>query len=89
MSGMTQRKAANPKVSKRKQQYDAMLRDALSRPSIREVMKVYHGWQEKDQGLDAYRAAVKEPEQITTTNYSNAPSWNAPIRQIYRHGCRC
>ena len=47
------------------------LEAALARPGVREVMKVYSGWQEKDRGLDVYRSATKKPERITTTNSSN------------------
>ena len=47
------------------------LEAALARPGVREAMKVYSGWQEKDRGLDVYRSATKKPERITTTNSSN------------------
>ncbi len=72
MSGMKQRESANLSGSKRRQEYAEMLKAALARPGIREVMKVYHDWQEKDRGLDGYRSAAKEPEQVTTTNYTSA-----------------
>ena len=57
--------------SEREKAHAEMLEAALARPGIREVMQVYQGWQEKDRGLDAYRAATKRPEQVTTTNHSN------------------
>ena len=72
MSAMTQRETSIFPSSKREQERAAMLKAALSRPGIREVMKVYHDWQEKDRGIDAYRSAVKEPEQVTTTNHTSA-----------------
>ena len=42
--------------SRREREHAAMLDAALARPGVREVMDVYHGWQEKDRGLDAYRS---------------------------------
>lgn len=59
-------------ASKREQEHAAMLKEALSRPGIREVMDVYDGWREKDRGLDAYRAATKTPAYTTTTNHTRA-----------------
>ena len=47
-----------PVTSRREQDHAAMLKEALSQPGVREVMKVYSGWWEKDRGLDAYRAAT-------------------------------
>lgn len=45
--------------SRRERAHAAMLKAALARPGVREVMEVYRGWQEKDRGLDAYRSATK------------------------------
>ena len=59
-------------ASKRVQSHAELLESALARPGIREIMKVYSGWQEKDQGLDVYRSATKKPERVTTTNSSRA-----------------
>ena len=59
-------------VSRRAQQHAAMLEAARARPGVRESMRVYGGWQEKDRGLDAHRAATKTPARIVTTNSSNA-----------------
>lgn len=67
---MMKREAASRPTSRREREHAAMLREALARPGIREVMKVYDGWQEKDRGLDAYRAATKTPAQTTTTNHT-------------------
>ena len=58
--------------SSREREHAAMLKAALARPGVREVMRVYGGWQEKDRGLDAYRAATKVPARTTTTNSSKA-----------------
>lgn len=58
--------------SKRAQDHAEMLEAALARPGVREVMKVYGGWREKDQVLEAYRPATKKPERVTTTDSSRA-----------------
>ena len=56
--------------SQREKDHAEMLKSALARPGIREVMKIYGNWQEKDGALDAYRSATKMPERVTTTNSS-------------------
>ena len=58
--------------SKRAEEHAAMLKEALGRPGVREVMKVYGEWQQADKGLDAYRAASKEGGIVTTTDHANA-----------------
>lgn len=69
---MTKRETGKHPVSRRAQQHAAMLEAARARPGVRESMRVYGGWQEKDRGLDAHRAATKTPARIVTTNSSNA-----------------
>lgn len=56
--------------SKRAQDHAELLESALARPGVREVMKVYGRWQEKDQLLNAYRSATRRPQRITTTDSS-------------------
>ena len=48
-----------------------MLTAAVARPGVREAMEVFQDWQTKDQALDAYRAATKQADQITTSNHAN------------------
>ena len=72
MTRVTERETDRRARSSREQEHAAMLKAALARPGVREVMQVYGGWQDKDQGLDAYRAAVKASGRIMTTNSSNA-----------------
>ena len=55
----------------RDQQHAAMLKEALARPGVREVMQVYQNYQETDKGLDSYRQAIKCPEIVTTTDHAN------------------
>lgn len=57
--------------SAREQAYADLLRKALERPGIREVMQVYENWREVDHALAPYRAATREPEEITTTDHTN------------------
>lgn len=57
--------------SKRAQEQDAMLKEALARPGVREVMKVYGDWQQIDGELDTYWAATKNAQAITTTDHAN------------------
>ena len=57
--------------SKRAQEQDAMLKEALARPGVREVMKVYGDWRQIDRELDAYRAATRLVPAVTTTDHAN------------------
>lgn len=67
---MTKMQTEKHSSSKRADNHAEMLEAALARPGIREVMKVYGGWQEKDKMLDAYRSAARKPERIATTDSS-------------------
>ena len=69
---MTKRNIDKRKASEREQEHATMLQEALARPGVWDVMKVYEGWREKDRGLDAYRAATKTPASTTTTNHTRA-----------------
>ena len=53
------------------QEHANMLKEALARPGVREVMDVYQNWQRADHGLDSYREATKDPQIITTTDHAN------------------
>ena len=57
--------------SKRAEEHAAMLKEALARPGVREVMKVYGEWWHIDRELDAYRAATRRAPTITTTDHAN------------------
>ena len=61
-----------PKHSDRKQEHATMLKEALARPGIREVMQVYQNYQKADKGLDTYRLATKQPGIVETTDHANA-----------------
>ena len=63
---------AKPQGSNREQEHAAMLKEALARPGVREVMQVYQSYQKVDKGLDPYRLATKHPEVVITTDHANA-----------------
>ena len=65
---MSERNTDERAAFKREQEHAAMLQEALARPGVREVMKVYGGWWEKDRRLDAYRTVTKAPVSTTTDN---------------------
>ena len=71
---MTTRTDKSP--SKRAEEHAAMLKEALAHPGVREVMKVYGGWQQADKGLDAYRAASRRRGIVTTTDHATPPARN-------------
>ena len=60
-----------PQSSNREQEHAAMLKEALARPGVREVMQVYQNHQKVDKGLDPYRLATKHPEKLLTTDRTN------------------
>ena len=57
--------------SKRAQEHAAMLKEALARPGVREVMKVYGGWRQVAGRLDVHRASIMRTPTITTTDYAS------------------
>jgi len=57
--------------SRREREHEEMLEAALARPGIREVMQVYGELRETNRRFGAYRAAVRDPGRIVTTNSSN------------------
>lgn len=68
---MTKQRTDERASSQRERDHAKMLEAALARPGIREVMKVYGTWQDKDKALDAHRSATKQAERIMTTNSSS------------------
>ena len=59
------------RATKRTDEHGAMLKEALARPSVREVMEVYGGWRRADRALEAYRAACKRAWIVTTSGRTN------------------
>lgn len=78
MTRVTEKEADRRGVSSREQERAAMLKAALARPGVREVMQIYGGWREKDRGLDAYRAATRATGRIATTDTSNPGRTEGP-----------
>ena len=58
-------------ASKRSEERAAMLKEALGRPGMREVMEIYDGWRRADKALDAYRAVRKKAWIVTTSDRAN------------------
>ena len=72
MEDMTMsRQSDEAKTSERARAHAAMLEEALKRPGIPELMRVYGDWRTADRGLDPYRAATKAPSHTTTTDHVN------------------
>ena len=65
------RRPDEAKTSERARAHAALLEEALKRPGIPEIMRVYGDWRTADRGLDPYRAATKEPSHVTTTGHAN------------------
>ena len=59
------------RTSGRARAHDALLEQALKRPGIPEIMRVYGDWRTADRGLDPYRAATRKPSHVTTTDHAN------------------
>ena len=54
----------------RERERSALSEEALARPGVREVVKIYDQWKRQDQGLESYRAVMKEPFRISTTDHA-------------------
>lgn len=63
-------KKKTEKQDSRSQSHEEMLKEAQSRPGVREMMEVFGHWQKADKGMDAYREATKK-RIITTTTHTN------------------
>ena len=62
---------AESRPSAREQSHAERLKEALERPGIREIMRVYEDWRQADRGLDSYRKATREPHRTTTSDHAN------------------
>ena len=60
-----------PQSSNREQEHAAMLKEALARLGLCEVMQVYQNYQQANKGLNSYRLATKHPEKLLTTDRTN------------------
>ena len=65
------RRSDEAKTSERTQAHAALLEEALERPGIPEIMRVYGDWRTAGRGLDPYRAATKAAARTTTTDRTN------------------
>ncbi|MYF03399.1 MAG: hypothetical protein F4227_10675 [Gammaproteobacteria bacterium] len=57
--------------SVRQREQEALLKEALAKPGVRELMKIYGHWQEKDRELDAYRAGTTAYGRLTAASNSS------------------
>lgn len=57
-------------VTTRQHQRDALLQEAMHRPGIREVMRVYEDWKRADRVVESHRAITGWRGRIT--NRTNA-----------------
>ena len=69
-------------LSDRERAHEEMLKEALKRPGIREIMEVYNSWQRADKGLEPYRSATKNAHKGTTTNHT-LPIKSTPAKKIF------
>ena len=67
----TTRRPDEAKPSERERAHAVLLEEALKRPGIPELMRVYGDWRNADRGLDPYRAATKDLSRTTTTDHAN------------------
>ncbi len=58
--------------SDRKPNHEEMLQEALSRPGIPEIMKIYRQWQKQDEALTRYRTTSTGVARITSTYSLNS-----------------
>ena len=70
------------------QEHDAMLREALSRPGVREVMEIYeHARRQASPWFAAHWALARGTEGPTTTDHTNsdapAGAVNANLRPLH------
>ena len=57
--------------SKREQERAAMLKEALSRPGIHEVMQVYQTYKQVDKELNSYRFVTKRRGKVIATTQTH------------------
>ena len=58
--------------SQRQHELDTLLKEALARPGVKEVMEVYQNWQRSERGYDPYRRVLSPPGKVITTDHANA-----------------
>ena len=77
------RDAERSEESQRAQEHDAMLREAMSRPGVREIIEIYER-AERQAGLWSpyYWALARRMEGPTTTDHTNA---DPPARAANAH----
>ena len=77
----TTKKPDQQNRSDRERAHEEMLKEALKKPGVREIMGVYESWQRADKGLEPYRSATKDAHKVTTTNHT-LPIKSKPAKKI-------
>ena len=62
----------NPTLPTRTEEQEALLQEALARPGIVELMRVYGSWKKQDQAQEPYREAMRDRPVIIATDRVNA-----------------
>ena len=52
-------------------EHDAMLKEAISRPGVREAMEVYQNWKRVDASLDNYSRVNDKRDKAVVSDSSN------------------
>ena len=68
------RRSDEAKTSERARAHAALPEEALKRPGIPEIMRVYGDWRTADRGLDPYRTATKVPWRTATADHADPPA---------------
>ena len=57
--------------SKREREHAAMLKEALSRPGICEIMQIYQAYRKVDKKLNSYRLVTTRRGKVVTTTQTH------------------
>lgn len=52
-------------------EHAAMLKEAISRPGVREAMEIYQNWKRMDVSLSDYRRVNDKRDKVVVTDNSN------------------
>ena len=69
---LTQDVNGDQRESDRQRELHTMLKEAMARPGVREIMKVYHGWVNVSRVYESYLQATTPHGRVTTTDHPNA-----------------
>ena len=61
---------SNDRTSRYTKEHAAMLKEAISRPGVREAMEVYQNWRKVDGSLDSYRQVSRKRSKAVVSDSS-------------------